>query len=258
MSLPCMFSELPREEFELGAARRRDSVLDVMQRAGIAVRWIDNQSGCKGVCERVPHEPAADYFPDACRDGECLDETLLHALDAQLVRVAGDTVLVLHAMGSHGPAYFRRAPASHARFQPTCNTARLETCSAASVVNAYDNSILYTDFILAGLIDRLAAAREVDPVLLYLSDHGESLGERGLWLHGQPFRIAPRLQKHVPMVLWLPSNSAARLAVDPGCLRQRASQPRSHDHLAHTLLGMVRLETEVYRPYLDLLRECRP
>ncbi len=257
MSLPCMFSDLPREEFKLGAARRRDSVLDILQRAGVSVRWIENQSGCKGVCDRVPNEKAAPYFPEACRDGECLDETLLHALEAQLAQVTGDSLLVLHAMGSHGPAYHRRVPPSHAPFQPACQTHRIETCSDEAIVNAYDNTIFYADHILAGLIDRLGAARHVDPVLLYVSDHGESLGERGLYLHGQPWRLAPAVQKQVPMLLWLPNNSISRLGIDTACLRRSLPQARSHDHLSHTLLGMAGIETKAYRPNLDILANCQ-
>ncbi|MDQ2640178.1 MAG: phosphoethanolamine--lipid A transferase [Pseudomonadota bacterium] len=258
MSLPCMFSDLPREEFRLGQARRRDSVLDIMQRAGVAVRWIDNQSGCKGVCDRVPNEMAASYFPEACSRGECLDATLLHALDAQLSRVTGDTLLVLHAMGSHGPAYHRRVPPTHAPFQPACNTGRIETCSDEAIVNAYDNTIFYADHILAGLIDRLAAAGQVDPVLLYVSDHGESLGERGLYLHGQPWRLAPAVQKRVPMLLWLPNNSISRLGIDTACLRRSLPEPGSHDDLSHTLLGLAGIETNAYRRNLDLIASCRP
>jgi lipid A ethanolaminephosphotransferase len=257
-ALPCMFSELPRAEFRLAAARRRDSVLDIVQRAGMTVRWIDNQSGCKGVCDRVPNEQAQAYHPAACADGECLDETLLHALDAQLAGIAADSLLVLHAMGSLGPAYHRRVPQDWARFQPACETARIETCSDEQIVNAYDNSILYTDYVLAGLIDRLAAASgQVDAALLYVSDHGESLGERGIYLHGQPYRLAPAVQKQVPMLLWLSNNSANRLGLDPACLSQLLSGSWSHDHLSHTLLGLGRIETAAYRANLDLLRRCR-
>jgi lipid A ethanolaminephosphotransferase len=258
MSLPCMFSDLPRNEFRLGAARRRDSVLDIAQRAGLAVRWIENQSGCKGTCDRVPNENAAVYHPSSCSDGECLDEALLHALDAQLAGLTQDSLLVLHAMGSHGPAYHRRVPPAFAKFQPACGTHRIETCSDEAIVNAYDNSILYTDHILAGLIDRLQGAGErIDPVLLYVSDHGESLGERGLYLHGQPFAIAPAVQKRIPMLVWLSRNSSARLGIDSRCLHQTLAEPLSHDHLSHTLMGIAGIETSAYRSNFDFLRNCR-
>ncbi|MET0279669.1 MAG: phosphoethanolamine--lipid A transferase [Steroidobacteraceae bacterium] len=258
VSLPCMFSGLPREEFELAQAAHRDSVLDVLQRAGLAVRWIDNQSGCKKVCDRVPNEPAQGYYPAACRDGECLDETLLRALDARLPQVGADGLLVLHAMGSHGPAYYRRVPADGVAFQPTCATQRIETCSDAEIVNAYDNSLRYTDYVLDGLIERLASASDrIDSVLLYVSDHGESLGERGLYLHGQPWLLAPEVQKKVPMLLWFSAAAPSRLQLDTACLRGRLGAPASHDNLAPTLLGLADVQTAAYRPALDLLRACR-
>lgn len=258
VSLPCMFSDLPREEFRLARAAYRDSVLDILQRAGLAVEWIENQSGCKKTCARVPTTLAETFHPAACADGECRDETLLHALDARLPAVTGDAVLVMHAMGSHGPAYYRRVPPAFARFQPSCNTRRIDTCTDAEIVNAYDNTILYTDHILSGLIDRLAAAADrVDAVLLYVSDHGESLGEGGLYLHGQPWVIAPDVQKQVPMLLWLSSNAPARLGLAPECLRERLGAPLSHDHLAHTLLGVTDVKTTIYRESLDLTRGCR-
>lgn len=258
VSLPCMFSGLPREEFDLGRAPYRDSVLDILQRAGVDVRWIDNQSGCKKVCDRVPHEQAETFHPASCRDGECLDDALLHAFDARAGAIARDTVLVLHAMGSHGPTYHRRVPPQEVFFQPTCATERIERCSDEQIVNAYDNSIRYTDQILSALIDRLAARADVqDAVLLYVSDHGESLGEGGLYLHGQPYVIAPDVQKKVPMLLWFSTGAPARLGLDTACLAGRLADPVSHDHFAHTLLGLADVQTTVYRSPLDLLRGCR-
>jgi lipid A ethanolaminephosphotransferase len=257
VSLPCMFSDLPRRNFDLSKAARRDSVLDILQRAGIAVTWIENQSGCKKICDRVPHEPAAAYHPPSCSRGECLDEVLLHALDAKLPGIDRDAVLLMHTMGSHGPAYYRRASPQTAVFQPACATERIETCSDAEIVNAYDNSIVYTDQVLAGMIDRLAANQRIDSVLLYVSDHGESLGENGLYLHGQPFLIAPAVQKHVPMLMWFSPQALQRLRVDAGCLRQRLGVAASHDNLSHTLLGLADVATSARRPELDSLQPCR-
>jgi lipid A ethanolaminephosphotransferase len=257
VSLPCMFSDLPRRHFDLSKAARRESVLDVLQRAGLAVTWIENQSGCKQVCARVPHEMAASYHPASCSRGECLDEVLLHALDARLPGVARDAVLLMHTMGSHGPAYYRRVPTRMAAFTPACNTERIETCSDAQIVNAYDNSILYTDYVLASMIDRLAAAQHIDSVLLYLSDHGESLGENGLYLHGQPFLIAPAVQKHVPMLMWFSPGALPRLRVDADCLRAQLGVAASHDNLSHTLLGLADVATSARRAELDSLQPCR-
>jgi lipid A ethanolaminephosphotransferase len=258
ISVPCMFSELPRAEFKVDAADHRDTSLDILQRAGLIVNWVDNQDGCKGVCARVPTEDAVQNETTPCTDHECLDEVLWQALDKKLATLTADTVLVLHAMGSHGPTYHRRVPPKFVVFKPTCATERIETCSNEQIVNAYDNTILYTDHVLAGLIDRLKQRQDhVDSALIYVSDHGESLGENGLYLHGAPYVMAPDLQKHVPMLMWFSANTPDRLSLDLSCLRKQQAQPFTHDNLSHTLLGLNDVATNVYRPQLDLLKTCR-
>jgi lipid A ethanolaminephosphotransferase len=256
-AVPCLFSELPRSEFEPAVANHRDTVLDIIQRAGLAVQWIDNQSGCKGVCTRVPTMQASTYHPESCTDGECLDDALLFALDANLQGLKQDSLIVLHAMGSHGPSYHRRVPPEYELFKPICPTERIETCTDAQIVNSYDNSIAYTDYVLAGLIDRLAARQEqVDSVLLYVSDHGESLGENGLYLHGHPYVIAPDVQKDVPLLLWFSAGAKQRMNLDAACLREQMPREFSHDNVSHTLLGLAQVQTSIYRPGLDMLASC--
>ncbi|MGD9842993.1 MAG: phosphoethanolamine transferase [Steroidobacteraceae bacterium] len=258
MSVPCMFSDLPHSEFNLNAAEHRDTVLDILQRAGLAVTWVDNQSGCKGVCARIPTEHAVPDDSHLCSHNECLDEALLYAIDRKSPTIKVDTMMVMHPMGSHGPSYYRRVPPAYEVFKPTCATERIETCSIEQIVNAYDNTIAYTDYVLAGMIDRLQRYQDqFDSVLIYISDHGESLGENGLYLHGEPYAIAPDVQKQVPMLLWFSTGAPARLGVDLACLRGKLDQPLSHDYLSHTLLGLNSVSTSVYRPQLDLLNGCR-
>jgi lipid A ethanolaminephosphotransferase len=258
ISVPCMFSDLPRGEFKLNQAEHRDTVLDILQRVGLPVNWVDNQSGCKKVCARVNSEQAENYHRESCRDGECLDDALLHVLEAKLPQVARDALLVLHAMGSHGPTYFRRVTPDREVFKPTCPTERIETCSDEQIVNSYDNSIAYTDYVLGGLIDQLAAqSARIDSVLVYVSDHGESLGESGLYLHGQPYLIAPDVQKKVPMLLWFSQAAPTRLKLDVNCLKAQTHHSFSHDNLSHTLLGLAEVSTSIYRAKLDLLHSCR-
>ena len=258
VSVPCMFSDLPRTQFRVNQADHRDNVLDMLQRAGLPVTWIDNQSGCKGVCARVPFEKAQKYHPESCSAGECLDDALLFALDARLAKVTADSLLVLHAMGSHGPTYHHRVPPEREVFKPVCATEHIETCSDEAIRNSYDNSIVYTDYVLASLIDKLAARQgELDSLLLYVSDHGESLGENGLYLHGHPYAIAPEVQKRVPLLFWFSKDATARLGLDAACLREHLGDPISHDHVSHTLLGVSDVHTTVYRPELDVLRGCR-
>ena len=206
ISVPCMFSRQGRADYDEQRIRHSEGVLQVLARAGHDVRWLDNQSGCKGVCDGpgiTYRKLDAAYAPDLCRGEDCVDEILIRALGEQLADLTHDTVYVLHTIGNHGPAYYRRYPDAFRRFVPDCRTAELRDCSREEVVNAYDNAILYTDHVVASAIGTLrAAAAKVDSALLYVSDHGESLGEGGFYLHGLPWSIAPQMQTHVPLVAW--------------------------------------------------------
>ncbi len=260
-SVPCMFSHQGREDHMAGKGRY-ENLLDVLQRAGMAVLWLDNQSGCKGLCDRTPHvDSGAMARPDLCDGDECLDEVMLQALPAQLARLdparrARGTVVVLHQMGSHGPAYHKRAPKAHKAYLPECTKAALQACPREEIVNAYDNSIRYTDHVLGELIAWLQAQRR-PTAMLYVSDHGESLGEKGLYLHGMPYRMAPEEQTRVPMALWLSAPLQQRLDLNLGCLRTRAAHPLSHDNLFHTMLGLAQVRTALHKPALDVVDGCR-
>ena len=257
VSVPCLFSDLPRTEFDLARADRRDNVLDILERAGLVVSWIDNQAGCKGVCARIPTRQARTAHPASCTDDDCRDDALLYALSDEMRRVSTDSLIVLHQMGSHGPAYYLRVPEDERRFEPVCATERIETCTREQILNTYDNTIAYTDLVIDGLIERLDAARDFDTVLLYVSDHGESLGEGGLYLHGQPYFIAPEVQKRVPMLLWFSIGAKERLRLEPSCLRERLKNAMSHDNVSHSLLGLADVQTVAYRPSLDVISGCR-
>ncbi len=268
-SLPCMFSHLGKQGFE---SRDHDfeNLLDLAQRAGLAVLWLDNQSGCKGLCDRVPNADASSAAPGGgtapaalCSDGECLDEALLANLDARIAALPADrrargVLLVLHQMGSHGPAYYKRSPADRKPFEPECTTNVLQQCSPEALINAYDNSIAYTDHMLAQTVQWLKTQQVAyDPAMLYVSDHGESLGENNIYLHGLPYAIAPREQKHVPMIAWLPPQTEAASRVTQACLAQRRAAPLTHDNLFSTVLGFMGVQAAEYKPALDAFAPCR-
>jgi lipid A ethanolaminephosphotransferase len=262
-SVPCLFAAVGRRDYDEARIRGSDSLLHVLARAGVAVHWRDNQSGCKGVCEGLPSDEVVSINPGGlCTDGRCMDEGLLSGLDERLAALpakGGTQVWVLHMLGNHGPSYFRRYPPAFARFLPACEKDDLHLCTQDEIVNAYDNALLYTDHVLAGLIGKLRAAQGVDSAMLFVSDHGESLGENNLYLHGLPYAIAPDVQKQVPMVMWFSEGLAggARPLLDKACLRQRATQPAAHDHLFHTVLGLVDLKTTLREPAWDLSAPCR-
>ena len=259
VSLPCMFLDTGRSRFSEGAAQTRENLLDVLRHAGVNVLWRDNNSGCKGVCARVTIEDLAHgHDSDTCNDGGCLDGVLLHGLQARIGALTSDTVVVLHMQGSHGPAYFQRYPQEFEYFRPVCHTADFSRCSRESIVNAYDNSLRYTDHVLAEIVKLLQAnAGGVDASLLYVSDHGESLGERGIYLHGMPYEMAPVQQTHVPMLLWLSEGSRLRQGIDASCASKHAADSLSHDNFFHIVLGISGVLTNAYRPEKDPLHGCR-
>ncbi|MDQ0562539.1 lipid A ethanolaminephosphotransferase [Rhizobium mesoamericanum] len=258
-SIPCMFSRFTRSEFTHAKAMANENLADVLAHAGIGVAWFDNNTGDKGVAKRIKYVDLANSKdPRFCQDGECLDGIFLDRLDEWLDQVKGDSVLVLHQLGSHGPTYYRRYPEHQGKFVPDCRTPELGKCSTVEIVNAYDNSILYTDYFLATVIDRLKARSDkMATGLIYMSDHGESLGEKGLYLHGTPYMFAPSQQTHVPFLTWFDSDFAKSMNLDTACLRKEATAPTSHDNLFHSVLSMMNVETSVYDKRLDVFAKCR-
>ncbi|MGJ7579407.1 phosphoethanolamine transferase [Variovorax sp. RHLX14] len=266
-SVPCMFSPLGKEGYE-GRKDDYENLLDVAKAAGLAVLWIENQAGCKGVCDRVPNI-SADADLDAatkarlCDGDECRDDVLLQNIDKRIAalpaeRRARGVLVVMHQMGSHGPAYYKRSSPSSKRFMPECVTNVLADCSHAELLNAYDNSIAYTDRFLGDTIDWLKTqSASFDTGLLYMSDHGESLGEYGLFLHGLPYNFAPEVQKHVPMIAWFDAGMAGREKLSMKCLRDDRDTALTHDNLYHTVLGVLDVKTPTYKPGLDAFKKCR-
>jgi len=260
ISVPCMFSDLGRADFSSARASARDNLLDALQRAGFAVSWYGNNSDCKGVCRNIgERRPDAKPDPALCRPGQpCFDEILLRDLAVELDAPAPHKVIILHLIGSHGPGYHLRYPPAFERFTPACKQVDFSKCSVAEIVNAYDNTLLYTDHVLARTIAMLAErAPKLDAALWYVSDHGESLGENGVFLHALPYAIAPELQTRVPMVFWQGEGFARRLGVDNACLLANRRQPISQDHWFHSVLGLLDVTTQAHRPELDVFGRCR-
>ncbi len=261
-AVPCMFSHLPRKYCTPRKAAGYENILDLLRRLGIAVFWRDNNSSSKGVANRVRYEKLeASMIPEKNRaaltgTGEIFDEALLCGLQEFVDRTGNrDILIVLHQKGSHGPAYCQRHPPEFSRFTPEYRGCAVEESTRQQLVNAYDNTILYTDHFLARTIDFLKSnSGSFDTFLLYMSDHGESLGEKGIYLHGLPRFMAPDEQLHIGAILWLSPQTAAELGVDPHRLRQHRDQRISHDFIFHTLLHLYGVRTRLYNPALDILR----
>lgn len=255
VSVPCMFSSFGREGYDKEKAKHTENVLDVLKRAGVNILWRDNNSNSKGVADRVTYEDYQTPKNNTICDEECRDEGMLVGLKEYIeAHPKGDILIVLHQMGNHGPAYYKRYSKAFEKYTPVCKTNQLEQCSKEEITNAYDNTILYTDTFLTKVIDFLKGNDEKFATgMFYLSDHGESLGENGLYLHGFPYNIAPEAQKHVPAVMWF----GKQFNIDKAKIATFAKEPQTQDSLFHTLLGYLEVNTTIYQPELDLLHVGR-
>ncbi|WP_374941358.1 phosphoethanolamine transferase EptA [Scandinavium lactucae] len=260
ISVPCMFSNMPRARYKEELAQHQEGLLDVIQRAGINVLWNENDGGCKGACDRVPHQDMTRLnLPGQCVDGECYDDVLFQGLDAYINNLKGDGVIVLHTIGSHGPTYYNRYPKALRTFSPTCDSNEIQNCTKEQLVNTYDNTLVNVDYIVDKAIKLLQSKQNTFTTsLVYLSDHGESLGENGVYLHGLPWSIAPDTQKHVPMLIWLSEDYQKRDNVNYSCLKDHAKANHySQDNLFSTMLGLAGVDTREYQAHDDIVAPCR-
>jgi lipid A ethanolaminephosphotransferase len=259
ISVPCMFSGFSKDEFTLAKGRSIETLIDVVHRAGARVLWRDNDSGCKGVCAKAEYEDFTTATnPVWCKSTlNCFDEILLEGLEQKIRLKSRDTLVVLHLKGSHGPAYYRRYPSQFERFKPTCQTNDLAACNLEEIRNAYDNTIVYTDHVIGETIVMLEKlADQFATALLYVSDHGESLGEGGLFLHGIPQAVAPKEQTRVPMYAWVSPQYIAYEKWNLDCMRKQTQIPRSHHNVYSTVLGFLEIDTKVYKESLDIFEPC--
>lgn len=255
ISVPCMFSRLARKDYDARLAQSQDNVLDIIQRSGVEVTWIDNNSSCKGVCTRVNSvniDPSQDN--PLCDGHYCYDEILVKELARTIASSqAKHQLVILHMIGSHGPTYFRRYPKDKKLFIPDCPRSDIQNCSNQALINTYDNTIAYTDWVLSELVSVLKNSDISETSLVYVSDHGESLGEKGLYLHGFPYALAPKEQTHVPMLFW--SNKLNKPWFNR-CARQQQIKTFSHDNIFDTLLGLTHVISSEYQPTTDIFYSC--
>jgi len=259
VSLPCIFSNLPRKKYSKSKARNSENLLDFFLATGFSVQWRDNNTGCKGICERTSvinfHESTNDRH---CVDSECYDEILLNNLSQQIQQNSRNQIIVLHQKGSHGPAYYLRYPQAFKKYTPTCDSNELQSCSRQHLINAYDNTIYYTDYFIDKTIELLEhLSPEINASMIYMSDHGESLGENNIYLHGTPYFMAPAAQTHVPLMVWMSEQFQHSFKIDYQCLQQQQDTELSHDNYFHSLLGLMHINTDYYDKQLDIFAKCR-
>ncbi len=260
ISVPCMFSNMKRTSYDANRARNSEGLLDILHKAGVSVFWKDNDEGCKGVCDRVPNVIIPTKNDGKYCDGDtCYDMALMQNIDEDIKNDGKNTLIALHLIGSHGPTYSRRYPPEFRKFTPDCPRSDIENCTQEQLVNTYDNTLLYTDYLVSQVIEKAKQYQDkYNVAVIYLSDHGESLGENGLYLHGTPYSVAPVQQTHVPMLFWLSDNYAKAQGIDMQCLKDNAADKDvSQDNLFHTVLSAMNVQTSERDPQLDILAACK-
>ncbi|MBR9728429.1 phosphoethanolamine--lipid A transferase [Shewanella intestini] len=260
LSVPCMFSNMTRHSYNKPRAAAQDNALDVIQHAGVDILWIDNDGGDKGVAKHLAYKTInASLNNEDCNGLTCFDVAMLKDAKAFIDNGSHNKLLVLHTIGSHGPTYWQRYPNIQAPFQPACNRSDIENCNDKQIVNVYDNTLVYTDYVLSRVIEKLkSVSSDYNVMMTYISDHGESLGEGGVYLHGTPYLIAPKEQTHVPWLIWMPDEYAKQKGINKKCLATKAQNSNlSHDNLFHSLLGLYGVNTKAHDSTLDITQSCQ-
>lgn len=252
-SVPCMFSIYNRDDYSYKKAMSSENVIDVLAHTNkVSILWRDNNSDSKGVALRTNYE---DYktseLNTVCNEEECRDEGMLVGLTEFIEQNRDKNILIiLHQMGNHGPAYYKRYPKEFEKFIPVCRTNQFEKCTKEEIDNGYDNAILYTDYFLSKVINFLKKYQNSYKTgMIYMSDHGESLGENGVYLHGLPYFMAPKEQKHIGSIIWLGENESDIMEK----IYAKKDEELSHDNLFSTILGFFNVKTQVYDPKMDIL-----
>ncbi len=258
-SLPCMFSTFGKDDYQRSYNREYENIAELINRVGYQVTWRNNNSGCKGLCNELNKDPITlENSPQFSAYGLFYDEALVVDLEQRISASVKDQVIFLHQLGSHGPAYFKRLPNEYKLEQPACESQDFGKCSQQEIVNAYNNTIIYTNRVIAGAISRLKQLEEThDTALVYLSDHGESTGEGGYYLHGIPYFMAPEEQTHIPMLFWLSDGFAKQKQIDLACLHAKSDDKLSHDNFSHSMIGLLDIETSYYQENWDIFASCR-
>jgi len=250
VAVPCIFSASDRKHYEAGSEIYTENILDIFQKSGYKINWLENDGGCKDVCNRVIYE-------EPCDAKTCIDDILLKNLKQKIEKTKGNQLIVLHTRGSHGPSYHLHYDEESNIYQPICTQYDLWNCPQDELINVYDNSIYYVSKFIARTIDILQSLEDkYNPILIYTSDHGESLNENGIYLHAAPYDTAPKEQKLVPMLVWMPQNND--YGFNLSCLRKDAqANAHSHDNIFHSLLGVGKISSKYYQPSLDIFADCR-
>jgi len=216
-----------------------------LYRNGVDVIWRTTNWGEPTV--NIKNYQDKNELAKLCNDSKCsYDEILLHNLQDVILKSKKDKILiVLHTSTSHGPVYYKKYPPEFENFKPVCESVELSKCTNQELINAYDNTILYTDYILANLVKKLKGLNDYNTSMIYVSDHGESLGENNLYMHGIPLSIAPKEQFEIPFIVWTSNDS----------IQLKNNKMLSQYHVFHSVLDFLDVESVIYDENMSIFKK---
>jgi lipid A ethanolaminephosphotransferase len=243
---------LTHEGHAASARTTYEPLPNYLTRQGIETFYRTNNNGPPPI--KVDHYAQAADIKAECGTAcpEARDDAILNWNLKELLQSSdSDRIfLTLHPWGSHGPSYWDNYPPEFAHFQPECKTVEVAKCTNEELTNAYDNTIRYMDYLLADVITQLKAIDNADVAMIYVSDHGQSLGENGVYLHGLPNAIAPEVQRHVPFLVWMSDSFKASHGLTNADIIPEETFP--HDFPFHSIMGAFGMTSEIYKPEYDI------
>lgn len=214
-----------------------------LNRMGIDVIWRTTNWGEPPV--HIKNYLKKEALQKECKGPDCdYDEVLLAGLKEQILASKQNKIfVVLHTSTSHGPTYSKKYPPQFETFKPVCNSVELGQCSHDELVNAYDNTIVYTDFILHNVIEDLQQLKDYRSTMIFLSDHGESLGENNMYMHGLPLSIAPKVQYEIPFIVWVSDST-----------QLKPEKELTQYNVFHSVLDFLGVQSPIYDENMNIFK----
>lgn len=221
-----------------------ENLPDYLYRNNVEVIWRTTNWGEPPI--HIKNYQNKEALMPNCEGEDCnYDEVLLSGLKEQILASKNNKILIiLHTNTSHGPTYSKKYPSRFETFKPVCNSVELGNCSQTELINAYDNTIVYTDYILHNTIETLKELKEYKSSMIFVSDHGESLGEKNLYMHGVPLSVAPKEQYEIPFIVWL-SDKDKQL---------KPNKNLSQNHVFHSVLNFLGIESPIYDEQMNIFK----
>ena len=213
-------------------------------RTGADVSWRTSNWGEPPIHidEYLTDDELGVQYPD---EDEAFDAILFRGLRERIESSAKSKVLIiLHTSTSHGPKYADKYPKAFEVYKPVARNVEEGEKNIAMLINAYDNTIRYTDFLLDGLINTLRGMTDWKSAMIFISDHGESLGENKMFMHGLPMRLAPKEQYEIPFLVWTSDGFRTYKSNLPAVLEQH--------YIFHSVLNLLSIQSPAYNQDMDI------